>query len=64
MPTFVISPFRGKYAIFTGSARLTSGHKTEAIAKQYLDDNKALLTYWAGSAGVSIQNTPAVTILC
>lgn len=33
--------------------------KTELIAKADLEDNRKMYAYWAGSASVSVENTPA-----
>ena len=35
--------------------------KTEAMANQSLEEDRSLYEYWAGSAGVSIENTPSTT---
>lgn len=34
--------------------------RTEEAARSELANNRAFYEYWAGSAGVSIENTPAV----
>ena len=54
-----IATYRKKFAIFAGESRLASGFANEAAAQADLEENREMYTYWAGSAGVSVQNTPA-----
>lgn len=58
----IVKPYRKKFAIFAGSARLSQGYLSESDAQGELDNNESLYRYWAGSAGVSIENTPAKII--
>lgn len=57
-----IKKYRGKFAIFAGKSRLASGFATAEKAQADWDNNQELYRYWAGSAGVSIENTPAVKV--
>lgn len=52
--------YRNKYAVFAGKSRLGQMFKTEEQAIKDLEKNKELYIYWAGCAGVSIENTEAV----
>ncbi|KQP02501.1 hypothetical protein [Pseudorhodoferax sp. Leaf265] len=47
-----------RFVILAGVAVLAS-YRTQAEAEGSLAKNHATLSYWAGSAGVCIQNTPA-----
>ena len=55
---------KGGYGVYAGKSELAKGFKTLALAQEYLDDNIATLSYWAGSATVSVGNTEAVVIHC
>ena len=55
-----IKKVRGRFVAFAGVAKLTRSFKTEAECSLFVSENFAFLSYWANSAGVSIQNTPAV----
>ncbi len=37
-------------------------HKTEQLATTDLQENLALYEFWAGSASVSVENTPPVVV--
>lgn len=37
-------------------------HKTEQLATADLENNQELYQYWAGSASVSVENTPPVVV--
>ena len=50
---------RGNFVAFAGVAKLTRSFKTEIECSSFVESNIEMLMYWANSAGVSIQNTPA-----
>ncbi|WP_020211018.1 hypothetical protein [Gilvimarinus chinensis] len=57
-----VKPYRGKFAIFACKSRLASGFKSADLAQQELQDNRSLYEFWAGSAGTSVENTPAKVV--
>ena len=57
-PALTIAKHGRRFAIKAGASVLAL-YKTEAAAVAGLEADRAMLLYWAGSAGVSIQNTPA-----
>ena len=58
IPALTIAQQRGRFVILAGKARLAV-YPTRAAAEAALIEDAAMLQFWAGSAGVSIQNTPA-----
>lgn len=54
--TLEIRIIRARHCIVVGKAVLAK-FKTSDEAVASLENNRALYQYWAGSAGVSIQNT-------
>lgn len=56
-----ISKVKGSWCVMAGVAVLGK-FRTEDAAKASLEADRALYTYWAGSAGVCIQNTPAKVV--
>lgn len=52
-----ISKVKRSWCVMAGVAVLGK-FRTEDAAKASLEADRDLYTYWAGSAGVSIQNTP------
>ena len=49
------------YSICAGKS-VFSSYRSEALAIAELASNRAFYEYWAGSVGVSIENTEPVTI--
>lgn len=49
------------FLIVAGKSPLWKG-KTEFGARLFLDNNRKILEYWAGSASVSIDNSEWVTV--
>lgn len=56
----IVKKYRGRFAVFAGDSRLSALFKNEDDAKNELNDNYELYKYWSNSAGVSLQNTPAI----
>lgn len=61
MTTLEIKKIRRSFCVVAGVAVLGK-FRTEEAAKKSVIENAKLYKYWAQSAGVSIQNTPAVVI--
>ena len=57
-----IKTYRKKFAIFAGKTRMTHLMKNEGEAISYLEKNRAILDYYAGSAGVSVENTEPIIV--
>jgi hypothetical protein len=57
-----VRKFGRSYAICAGKSVL-SRYRSEALAIAELASNRAFYEYWAGSVGVSIENTEPITIL-
>jgi len=53
-----------RFLIVSGKSELWKGPKgaTEFAARLYLQNNRRMLEYWAGSASVSIHNSKWVTV--
>lgn len=56
-----IAKVKRSWCVMAGNAILGK-FRTEQAASASLEDDRALYIYWAGSAGVSIQNTPATVV--
>ena len=56
-----IKKIKRSYCVVAGSAVLGK-FRTEAAAKVSLESDFDLYAYYAGSAGVSVQNTPAKVV--
>lgn len=61
MNTLEIKQIKKNFCVVCGVAVLGK-FKTEEQAKQSLNDDFELYKYWAGSASVSVQNTPAKVV--
>lgn len=59
-PTLFIGKCRGGFAIFAGASKLSKAFKTPELCQAEYDKNDTMYQYWAGSASVSIENTPPV----
>lgn len=55
--------YRKKWAIFAGKSRLSQLFANEDKANNELDQKRSLYEYWAGSCGVSVENTTPITKL-
>lgn len=53
-----VKKIKRSYCVVAGSAVLGK-FRTEAAANTSLVDDAELYAFWAGSAGVSVQNTPS-----
>jgi len=53
---------RRRVFLHAGKSRLSTGFTTEAAALAHLEKNRDFFAYWAGSASVSVDNTPARVI--
>lgn len=53
-----IKPYRKQYAVYVGLVRLSKLFKTEEEAKANYEAKKSFYDYWAGSASVSVDNSP------
>lgn len=60
--TASIKPYRKQFAIFVGLVRLSRLFKTEELAKAHYEKKKEFYDYWSGSASVSVDNSPKVTL--
>lgn len=61
IPELAIAKVKRSWCVMAGVAVLGK-FRTEDAAKASLEADRELYTYWAGSAGVSIQNTPAKVV--
>ncbi len=55
-----ITQYRKKWYITAGKSRLSTGFASQELAQEELDKKQSLYSYWAGSAGVSVQNTTPI----
>jgi hypothetical protein len=53
----------GRSFCVVAGASILGKFRTEAAAVKSLADDAEIYSYWAGSAGVSVENTPARVVL-
>jgi hypothetical protein len=56
-PTIEVRKASRGYAIFAGASMLGHGFKTRDKAERWAQENASFLAYWAGSVGVSLENS-------
>lgn len=61
-PALEVRPVRGGFAVFAGRVQLQKAMRTREAAQAHLEKNRSFYAYWAGSASVSVDNTPARVI--
>ena len=62
-PSLHIVCSRKRFYICAGKSRLSEGFRSQAQAETELTKGANLWNYYAGSAGVSLENTPARVIV-
>lgn len=59
IPAIEVRKARRGWAVCAGVSILGRGFKTREQAEAWAQENDRFLAYWAGSIGVSVENTPA-----
>ena len=61
-PALRVAPLRRSFAVYAGVSPLPT-HKTREAAEAALAANPAFYAYWAGSLGVSLENSPVARVI-